>query len=93
MRFQRVDVVGFPIYWYLLIHLSHRILNVLDSTLAASVIVNELFFLHKERSCGLGYMHFLIQVFDLHHTAPYGTVDEGPIGGEVPVRSELASHR
>jgi hypothetical protein len=37
-------------------------------------------------------MHFLIQVLNLYYTAPYRTIDEGPIGGEVPVRGELASY-
>jgi hypothetical protein len=93
MRFQRVDVVGFPVCWYLLIHLSHRTLNVLDGALAASVIIDKFVFFHKERSCSLGYMYFLVQVFDLHHTAPHGAINEGPIGGEVPVRGEFASYR
>jgi hypothetical protein len=92
MRFQRVDVVGFPVCWYLLVHLSHRILNAFDGALAASIIVDEFFLIHEEGGRGLGYMHFLIQMFDLRHTAPHGTVEEGPIGGEVSVGGELASH-
>jgi hypothetical protein len=93
MRFQRVDVVGFPVCWYLLVYLSHRILNVLDGALAASVIIDKLVFLYEERGRGLGHVHFLVQVLNLHHIAPHGTVDEGPMGGEVPVRGELASYR
>jgi hypothetical protein len=60
MHFQRIDIVGLPFRWYLLIHLSHRVLNVLDGALAASVVVNELFFLYKEGGRSLGHMYFLV---------------------------------
>ena len=78
---------------YPFVEVSYHALNLLDSAKSSSVIVVKLVLSHKVGSRCLRHVHFLVQMFDPSYIVPYGSVKEGSIGSEVPVRGEVATNR